>query len=248
LKIINSHSTFDEVKSLLDNLNTRDQTLAQLKVLDPVNDEVKGLISFLQIHNWNYSSVQESERKAQQHFLHTLQTQERKNTKVWLKIAAVLLPLIGIVTLFYILSSSPTKTDQLFTQYTVPEIGLPNLMSTASEKQFDEAMAAFKDKAYNEAKQGFEVLLQESPKNDTLNYFIAYSEMKLSHFEKAISHFESVVDTSVFKEKADFHLALCNIKMKALKEAKLILQKMGTNSNHSFYSEANEILKEPVFQ
>lgn len=88
MKNLDKHFTFIQVKELLDNPETREQTLEQLKMLSPESDSLKGLIAFLAKNEWNYAVVKQKEDNATQEFTHLLSPQ--KKNKVWLKVAAVL--------------------------------------------------------------------------------------------------------------------------------------------------------------
>jgi hypothetical protein len=64
LKNLDKHFTFIQVKELLDNPETREQTLEQLKMLSPESDSLKGLIAFLAKNEWNYAVVKQKEDNA----------------------------------------------------------------------------------------------------------------------------------------------------------------------------------------
>lgn len=247
MEILNENITFLEIKKLLDDTTTRDQVLVELKTFSPDNDAVKGLVEFLKKNNWNYDSVLAAEVNPEKEFKQVLQKLHTKR-KTRQMVAAVLFPLVGLSALLYIMLSSPSETDRLYNKYAEIEIGLPTLMDSSSKKDFDEAMAAFKDEDYVEAKEAFERLNKEGPFSNTLQYFLACSEMELGNFKEAISYFNKISETSDFKEKADFRLVLSEIKVNELAKAKILLDKIAANKSHSYHSLAIEMLKEPAFQ
>lgn len=247
MRELNKHITFEEVKELLDNPRTNEQTIEQLKVLAAEEDSVKGLIDFLAKNNWDYGKVKERENRAHQEF-EQLIPQHKKLTNNWLKMAAVLVPLIGIGAVLYIMFFTPSQNDMFYAKYAIKENGLPTLMNENSKKHFDESMAAFKDEAYEEALMGFEQLMENQAQNDTLHYFVACSNLALNNIDEAITHFEKVNSNSVFKEAAEYRLALSWLKNNEIQKAKEELKKITENSKHDYHSKASQLLREPAFQ
>lgn len=246
MKELNRHITLNEVTRLLNNEDTRVVTIEQLKSLEAEQKDVQGLISYLSKVDWDYQKVKAFETGAKSEFQQLLNQTKRKNLS-WMKVAAVIIPIIGVSTLFY-LYQQPAELDDLYAEYYIQEKGLPNLMSSSPDKQFDEAMSAFKDEAYEEAQTEFRALLNQNHENDTLRYYTACSNLELKNYQEAIEDFNKVKGTSVFREKSEFRLALCFLQLNELGHSKKILEKISNSDNHEFKDVAIEMLKEPAFE
>lgn len=247
MKKLDENITLDEIKQLLVDEVTRAHTLQELKEFNPNQDDVKGLIELLKKHHWDYNIILKYESNITEEF-NVLLSENNKSNWLWLKIAAVFIAIIGVSSIFYFFSQSPSETEKLYSKYYVPEKGLPILMNSVGNKNFNESMAAFKDDAFDEALKGFSELLKNNPKNDTLRYFVACSNLELGHTNEAIQDFNKIETLSIFKEKTDFKLALIYIKEDKIEDAKRILKEISINHSHEFYSKANEILNESIFQ
>lgn len=244
----NKNISFEEILDLLRSVETRENAIKFLKSIEPSNENVKGLKVFLEQNEWDYSKVEAFEESSDAQF-ESLLSEQTSKSKSWFRVAAVIIPLIGIGALVgYFISDGTSESKELYAKYYQKEIGMPTLMSNTTEKVFNESMAAFKDEAYTEALRGFEKILEEQSQNDTLLYFSACSNMELSNNEKAIRQFRKIDSESIFHEKSEYRLALTYIKSNQFENAKKLLQKMAADSKHQYSEKAEKILRESAFE
>lgn len=244
----NKNINFDEISNLLRSAETREVAIEFLKSIEPSNENVKGLKVFLEQNEWDYSKVEAFEESSDAQF-ESLLSEQTSKSKSWFRVAAVIIPLIGIgFLLSYFISFGSDNSQKIYSKYYEKEIGMPTLMSNNTEKIFNEAMAAFKDEAYQEALIGFEKTLKKQPQNDTLLYFSACSNMELANNQKAIKQFKKIDSESTFHEKAEYRLAMTYIKSEDFENAKRLLQKMAADSQHQYSEKAEKILREPAFE
>lgn len=125
----------------------------------------------------------------------------------WLAAAAVLLMLAA--TWNYYKEQGTINTED----YWLLEPGLPVKMS--ANHRFDQAMNAYKLEEFDKA----EALLLSIP-SDTSDYFLGQVYHHKGASEKALEHFEKVVSSSVFHQKAQYYSALLLLEKGNLDEAK----------------------------
>lgn len=233
LHLLNTSSMNDEVKALISNTNF-------------VHDEVKGLQSFLIKNDFNIEKLKHFIGNAEQGWDKIASTtMQKKSNFSKLRVAAVLFPLIVISG--YFLVNKVTPNERLYTSYYEKEIGLPVFMGMNEALIFQESMNAFKDAAFEEALVGFNALLEATPNNDTLLYFIACSNMELNNLNAAIEKFNLIAPTSSFKEKAAYRTALIYLKLNKKEESKELLIKIKEASSHRYHAKAKELLQEDFF-
>lgn len=104
--------------------------------------------------------------------------------------------------------------DRLFAEHHVADPGLPVPMSASDDAAFHDAMVAYKLGDFAEAGSKWTTLLNASPGNDTLRYFIAQAALAEGDADSAAPLFEQVAadDTSAFSGKARWYLFLAHLK------------------------------------
>jgi len=236
--------TVEEVLASLDNSERRVEVFNQLRTMNPQSEELKGIKDFLEANDYDHEKLKSFVSKSEKNFDAILdRSGQSTSNNTWLKVAAVIIPLVGIATFFLL---NKPNTD-LYATYYEKEVGLPVFMSSERDMTFNDAMNAYKDNAFKEALTGFDGLLKEQPDNDTLSYFIACTQMEIGDFEQAIKHFETVNTSSAFKEKSEFRMALCLLKLEQLPKAKEVLTGIARTQNHRYQNKAEELLKEKPF-
>jgi len=137
---------------------------------------------------------------------------------------------------YWLLGSSD---ERLFDAYFTPDPGLATPMSTNNNYEFYRGMVSYKQGDYEYAVGQWLELLENRPKNDTLNYFIGVAYMADNKEFKAIDYLIQVADNEafVFKNEAAFYLALAYLKSEDKAEAVEWLQK-------SEKKKASELLNE----
>lgn len=240
----NKHITLKELLVLLENENSREETICFLKNLDPENEDVKGLKLFLETNNYDSKRLNDFAINSKPSFNTLLQEKKSATThRSWLKYAAVLIPLMGIG--YFMMNSS---SSNLYSKYYEKEIGLPVTMGNDIKIVFNNTMNAFKDNEFKESLLGFNDLLENNPTNDTLLYFIGCANLELENLDKAILSFNEVSEPLILKQKSDYRLLLVYLKKEEYELAKKVIQQITGNENHRYYEVAIRILKEPVFK
>lgn len=114
----------------------------------------------------------------------------------------------------YTLSRKQTTDQKLFASYFTPDPGLPTTMSSTDNFTFFEAMVSYKQGAYAEAIAQWEPLLNEKPKNDTLNYFVGVAHLANNNESEAITFLQWATEkeNSQFLSDAYYYLGLSYLK------------------------------------
>lgn len=234
-----------DILNSLSNDRERERVFDILKNSNPVDEDVKGIKIFLENNNYNHKLLEEFLIKPKFEVLpnQPSKTHFRNNL---LKYAAVFVILIGFGS--FLVFNHINASSKLYSKYYQKEVGLPVLMSSNAEILFNESMNAYKDNDFTSSLNGFKKLLQKTPNNDTLNYFIGCSYLEVNDLDKSILSFQKVDDNSVFKEKSEFRLALVYLKKKEFIKSKRILSLIQQDKNNPYYSIASEILAESVFK
>lgn len=171
--------------------------------------------------------------------------------KQFLQIAAVMLVLIGIATILYfsVFTNSPSG-EKLAQQYKPSEPGLPVLMDHAAQTDFNDAMNLFRAEEFSKAQAEFAELLKQAPTNDTLLYFSSICNFELHNFSQSEYNLKRVIsDTNlVWKEKAEYWLALVLLAEDKKDEAKILLLKIESDKTHLFSKKSADLLKEKYFK
>ena len=237
--------TVEEVLASLDNPIRREEVFNSLRLSQSLTDELLGIKDFLEANDYDHEKLKAFISKSEKNFDAILEkSNQQPSCNTWLKVAAVVIPLIGLAG-FLLLNKPDTG---LYANYYEKEVGLPVFMGTEQDKGFNDAMNAYKDNAFEEALTGFGGLLNGQPDNDTLNYFIACTNMEIGDFEQAIEYFETVNESSAFKEKSEYRTALCLLKLEQLPKAKEVLIVITRTKNHRYHDNAVELLKEKPFK
>lgn len=129
--------------------------------------------------------------------------------------------------------------ERLFEAYYVTDPGLITAMSGSESYAFDRGMVDFKEGNFQGALGFWEPLLEESPKEDTLLYFVAMANMELEQYGTSQKTLEELLDgnPSEFEEDARWYLALIYLRNDDTEKAKSLL-------SQSQRSEAKAILEE----
>lgn len=127
-------------------------------------------------------------------------------------IAASLALLIGLG--YWLLFGQKTADEKLFAQYFKPDPGLITPMSTTSDYEFYRGMVDYKQANYKLAIQRWNLLIEQKPDNDTLNYFLGVSYLAQDKNKKAIAYFAEAVKSpkSIFINESWYYLGLTYLK------------------------------------
>lgn len=132
-----------------------------------------------------------------------------------------------------------SDSDKLFEAYYVKDPGLTTLMSNSDSYEFDRGMVAFKTGEYDKSLEYWTPLLEQSPMNDTLQYFVAMDYLQTEDLQAGKVLLELVAEdkNSQFSQDAYWYLGLIAIKEERYQEAKNYLK-------NSSRAEATSLLKE----
>ncbi len=240
---MNQHLTFKMLlESLDDDFDKTDRLriFQLLKNYEGIDDALLGAKDFLETNNWDYLLLKNALHKTETRIdkIASRHTIVASSKKIYLKYVALLIP-IAIVS-YFSLGTSPSIDD-----YYMADPGLPNLMSTTSQNQWNHLMDLYQsnqfDKAYNYA-----VELEEfKSKNDTAIYFKGVLAYELKKYTAASDDFKKIEldKKSIFNHNAEFRLGFSLLKSGNKTEAKQQFQKIALNIESPFTDEAKTILE-----
>lgn len=143
-------------------------------------------------------------------------TQAAESTKrypfVKYLVAASLLLVVGLTV--WIIAFQQNSQQQLFAAYFEPDPGLITPMSSTDQYDFYSGMIDYKREDYEQAIAKWEPLLNENPRNDTLNYFLGVAELASGAENEAMPYLKNTLETSesAFIDEAYFYLGLAYLK------------------------------------
>jgi len=127
------------------------------------------------------------------------------------RIAASVAVLVAL-GLWFLLHKTPN--ERLYQQYFIADPGLPTVMGSADNYDFQEAMVEYKQGNYATAIAKWETLLSQNRDNDTLNYFLGSAHLARGDAHKAIGYMQKAlsVKESAFVQDLHFYLGLAYLK------------------------------------
>lgn len=153
-----------------------------------------------------------------------LSLQSKKLAWIPWTVAASLILALG---LWVLVGGGQSANERLFTTYFEPDPGLVTAMGVSDQYEFDRGMVDYKLGQYQSAIERWEKLLQQKPKNDTLNYFLGASYLASEQGDKASSYFQTALESqsSIFTDDAWWYLGLTWLKQGEIDKAKDALQR-----------------------
>ena len=239
----NQHITLEILLKSLENdfdKVERARIFQRLKDSEPIDEALIGAKMLLEENNWDYTILQQAFETTQDKInavaLGTKQTQKRQP---YLKYAAVLIPFVAIAGYFLLNTSKSIDT------YFIKDTGLPNLMST-SENDWNKLMQLYKSNELESAYQLSEEIGKKKRNNDTVIYYKAVIAYDLNKFEMANENFKNISTNkqSIFQADAEFRLGFSLLKSGKKEEAKQQFEKVKSNSESPYNTEATTILQE----
>jgi tetratricopeptide (TPR) repeat protein len=140
---------------------------------------------------------------------------------------AVAASLILALGLWVLVGGGRSANERLFTTYFEPDPGLVTAMGVSDQYEFDRGMVDYKMAQYQAAIERWEKLLQQKPKNDTLNYFLGASYLASEQSDMAAAYFQTALESqnSIFADDAWWYLGLTWLKQGEIDKAKDALQR-----------------------
>ena len=159
----------------------------------------------------------------------------------WLAIAAAVLIAIGAG--FWLLDSK--ENDRLLARHAYEDPGLPVVMGITDNRVFAEAMTDFKRGNYSTALPVF-ADLSAGASNDTLTYYYGATAFYTGDYVVATTPLQTVAedDTSLFRERAEWLLALTYLAQDDRPAAKELLGRLTERPDHRFNARAQDLLNE----
>lgn len=133
------------------------------------------------------------------------------------------------------------NNDNIYTKFYKPDPGLPTLMSSTDNYDFEKAMVDYKMGDYAKAIASWEILLKNNPQNDSLVYFLGSAYLANKEPEKAKPLFENMLlhKESEFVSDTYWYLGLIYIDENKIQKGKELIEQ----SNHQNKENILEIIK-----
>lgn len=218
----------------------RARIFQRLKDNEPTDDALIGAKMLLEENNWDYKVLKQAFDKTQDKIVAiTLGTKQTQKRHPYLKYAAVLIPFVAIAGYFLLNTSKSIDT------YFVKESGLPNLMSN-DKNDWNKLMQLYKSNELENAYKLSEEIGKKKINNDTVIYYKAVIAYDLNKFEIATKNFKKIDENkrSIFNADAEFRLGFSLLKSGRKEKAKQQFEKIQSNLESPYKSEATTILKE----
>lgn len=165
---------------------------------------------------------------------------KRRNRKTWIPIAAAILILIGVVSIF---NSKQTSNSDLFAEYFEP---YPNTVAplVRGENAADNKTEAFKAYESGDFKSAsiFFNRLFETNSEEYARFYEAVALMADRQFEASKTIFASSVWSEEYSEKANWYLALNYLHLEQNKNARTILENIVEAKSYQ-HENAKKLLK-----
>ena len=206
----------------------------KIEYVKKINEEIEDCIRHSKIREFhNHVSIDEKDSATK-----TKAIKRKRSNAIWYSAAAILLVLFGI---FWMMDNN-TSSEKIFAKNFKPDIGLPLKMGTANTYGFYEGMLDYKQENYKEAISKWQILLEENPDNDTLNYFLGVANLALGDAGKSLEYLQNQerFQQGMFKEDAAYYAALAKIKEGKFEEAKIFLKQNPSTNNTKLLIELEE--------
>ena len=162
---------------------------------------------------------------------------ERQRRQNWLLVAASLVILLGFYFTYRNYSSVQNKYDSYLA---LPE-GLPTMMGESTT--IDDAMVEYKMQNYGEAVRKFEHLLQQRS-SDTLQYYLAMSELGLKKYDKAREQLRQIDAGSVYYDHSQYYSAVFDLFDNKQEAAREKLKRLAARPDFEYAAEVKQLLAE----
>jgi predicted Zn-dependent protease len=208
--------TFEAIEAyLLDRMNSEDRAAFEQRMVADA-----GLRAEVELERENIRAV---ELGGITRMLKSIRAEERGSEeksawKKYLKYAAVVAVLLS-VSLWLL---RPSANERLFVEHFVADPGLPVEMGVADDPVFADAMVSYKEGHYAEARSKWMPLLQQAPRNDTLQFYTGSAALAEGDVAAAIKLLAPLADDprTAFRDKSRWYLFLAYVRHGSLSEAK----------------------------
>ena len=196
------NAELNQLIDLLDNPSALNQKIVELKSSSNLNESTEGFITLFDLYNGDVQKIKDYLNDSK---IQIIRPQNKKPLfSSYLKYAAILLILIGVVTLFFLCNDKQPIT--LKNEFKEP--GLSNYMSAESTTHLEDIMFDYKTKHLKIADTKLKQQLTLFPQNDTLLYFSGVVKYDLKKFDLAKTNLLKITHSnSTFKDRASYYLA-----------------------------------------
>ena len=154
--------------------------------------------------------------------------------------SALLLAIAGL----YVFRNSQSDHEQLFQEYFQP---YENVISERSGKNDSEqkGMDLYDQKKYEEAIVQLKLAATEDSNNASLACYLGIAYLAAGHVQEAKTTFDAIVknDHSLFKEVAEWNLAMIYLKLDDEASLKKALGVIIEQRDHQYYAQAKDLLQ-----
>ncbi len=165
----------------------------------------------------------------------------RLSSPLYVKIAAVVVAVIGIsVFLYQLVMPDGQQYHELYTEYYTPFVA-EGAYRTADTTLYQSLVAHYKKEAYDQVIQAYQQLPKEGIP-EIIHIYIGNSYLQVDAYQKAIQVFTSIPGTSLYYETALWYQALAFIKLEQQEQALQTLKALIVY-NGSYQKQAKELLK-----
>jgi tetratricopeptide (TPR) repeat protein len=132
-------------------------------------------------------------------------------------VAALFIALLGIFWFF----NAESDSEKLFAKHFTPDPGLPTQMGTTNDYQFYDGMVSYKRNDFETALSKWNPILEQHPKNDTLQYFIGVAYLAAGEDHNALNRLKELYESKPesFKNETAFYLGMAYLKLDDLENA-----------------------------
>jgi TolA-binding protein len=220
--------------------NAKKKLVEALKKIDTEDDGLKGVLYFLEDHDWGLDVLQNTVDAAKQRLLDEdlpEKVKNKKQYKTYLYVAASLIPLILVAAYYF---NYQTNINSFY----IKEPGLPVLMNNNSLTKWNVANEYLRAENYPLALEHFKKI-DINPNNDTLNYLEGVSNYHLNNYDEAIRSFSNVLQkkSSTFLYDAEFRLGFAYYESGNIEKAEQIFKSIASDEQHPYVDESMAILK-----
>jgi tetratricopeptide (TPR) repeat protein len=152
----------------------------------------------------------------------------------------VLLALVGV----YLFRNSQRDHQQLFQEYFQPYENVISERSGKNDAQ-QKGMELYDQKKYDEAIVQLKLAAVQDPDNPSLKCYLGIAYLARGHAQQAKEIFEAMVhdDYSLFKEVAEWNLAMTYLKLDDETSLKKTLEDIIQQKDHLYREQATELLR-----
>ncbi|MBI9035093.1 MAG: tetratricopeptide repeat protein [Bacteroidales bacterium] len=167
-----------------------------------------------------------------------------KSSRSFMKIAATIVVIMGLISIWSITNQNTATNDELFMQYYATDNNLGAYRS--GEVELVEAIRFYQVKEFEQAIISFENFLITQPGNIAVHFYTGISYIEVDRFDDAIKEFNFIIDDNknLYIEHAEWYLGLCYLKKDENTKAIEKFTEIANNKKSFYQKDASRILKE----